>query len=119
MKPEQRKIKKPIREEANSPAMTVFAVHELNNLLTLVLGYSQLIVDGAKRTDPNRHNAEQILRAGERAAVLTRRMAEAIGPAGIRVTALQTEGGHSTSEESSKAAAAPSAAPSRGAARRG
>ena len=72
MKPQQRKVQEPIPEEGNGGVATAVAVHELNNLLTLILGYSHLIVDGTKRTDPNRHNAEQILRAGERAAVLPR-----------------------------------------------
>ncbi len=118
MKPEQRKIRRQSAEQ-RSPATSATAVHELNNLLTLVLGYSQLIVDGTKRTDPNRHNAEQILRAGERAAVLTRQMAEAIGQAGFRGAPLRAPTGHNTSEESSKAAPAPGPGTSRRAARRG
>jgi hypothetical protein len=119
MKLEQSKVQKPRSEELSSGTTTAVAVHELNNLLTLVLGYSQLIVDGTKRADPNRHNAEQILQAGERAAVLTRRMAEAVGQAGIWVAPLRAAAGHSTSDEKSKAAAAPAPAPSRRAARRG
>ena len=119
MKPEQGKIQEPSADERSSPATTAVAAHELNNLLTLVLGYSQLIVDGTKRTDPNRHSAEQILKAGERAAVLTRRMAEAVGQAGIWVAPLRAAAGHSTSEESSKPAAPPAPGPSRRVARRG
>ena len=119
MKPEQRKIHKPRSKDLESHATTALAVHELNNLLTLVLGYSQLIVEGTKRTDPNRHNAEQILRAGERAAVVTRQMAEKIGPAVIRIASRRAGAGHSTSGENSEAAAAPAPKPSRRAAPRG
>jgi hypothetical protein len=119
MKPEQGKIQERSADERGSPATTAAAAHELNNLLTLVLGYSQLIVDGTRRTDPNRHSAEQILKAGERAAVLTRQMAEAVGRAGIRVAPLRAAAGHSTSEKSSKPAAPPAPGPPRRAARRG
>jgi len=96
---------------------SVAVAHELNNLLTLVLGYSQLIVDGTKRSDPNRQNAEQILKAGERAAVLTRRMTEAVSRAGIPL-APRSPAGHNTSGESSKPDAPPVPGRSRRAARR-
>ena len=119
MKPEQGKVPKPRRESSRSASTNAAAVHELNNLLTLVLGYGQLIVDGTKGSEPNRHNAEQILRAGERAAVLTRQMAESIGRARNRASRPCAEAGHSTSQEKSEAAAVPVPDPSRRAARRG
>ena len=115
MKPEQGKIQKPSADARSSPVTTAAVVHELNNLLTLVLGYSQLIVDGTKRADPNRHNAEQVLKAGERAAGLTRQMAEAAGKDEIRAARVRAVAGHSTSEKSSP----PAPGPSRRAARRG
>jgi PAS domain S-box-containing protein len=45
--------------------------HDFNNLLTIITGYGQLILNNAATLDPNRHSAEQIIKAGERAAALT------------------------------------------------
>ena len=117
MKPEQGKIRNPDRQEATAlPAAS--AIHELNNLLTLVLGYSQLIVDGTGRADPNRHNAEQVLKAGERAAILSRRMADEIARAGNRSAPLAAAAGHGICEKNLPPVPAASARPSRRAARR-
>ncbi|MGA2114424.1 MAG: hypothetical protein ABSH56_06695 [Bryobacteraceae bacterium] len=101
MKPKQEKIPTSGVDARSSPATTAMVVHELNNLLTLVLGYGQLIVDGTKRADPNRHSAEQVLKAGERAAVLTRQMAEAARQDQIRAPRVRVAAGHGTSEKSS------------------
>ena len=119
MKPKQGKVQKRRSGKPNGGTTSAVAVHELNNLLTLVLGYSQLIIESTKQADPNRHHAEQILKAGEHAAALTRRMAEAIGRAGIRLTPLGAATGHKTSEEISKPVESPDPAPSRRSARRG
>jgi two-component system cell cycle sensor histidine kinase/response regulator CckA len=48
--------------------------HDFNNLLTIISGYSQLILNNLKTDDPNRHSAEQIMKAGERAAALTKQL---------------------------------------------
>jgi len=48
--------------------------HDFNNLLTIISGYSQLILNNVPSDDPNRHFAEQILRAGDRAAALTKQL---------------------------------------------
>jgi CheY-like chemotaxis protein len=45
--------------------------HDFNNLLTIISGYSQLIFNSLPARDPNRHSAEQIVKAGERAGELT------------------------------------------------
>lgn len=119
MKPKKGKVKKRPSETKKSDPAPAAAVHELNNLLTLVLGYSQLIVDGTKRTDPNRHHAEQILKAGESAAVLTRQMADAIGRSGVRLMPACAAGGHKSPEENASEPEGRAPAPSRRAARRG
>ena len=48
--------------------------HDFNNLLTIINGYSTLLIRGLENGSPMRKEAEQILRAGERAADLTRQL---------------------------------------------
>ncbi|MEO8371325.1 MAG: ATP-binding protein [Candidatus Solibacter sp.] len=48
--------------------------HDFNNLLTIISGYSQLILNTLQPADPNYYSAEQILKAGERAAALTQQL---------------------------------------------
>ena len=48
--------------------------HDFNNLLTIITGYSQLILNNLSSNDQNRHSVEQIMKAGERAAALTKQL---------------------------------------------
>jgi two-component system, cell cycle sensor histidine kinase and response regulator CckA len=48
--------------------------HDFNNLLTVINGYSTLLIRALESGSPMRKEAEQILRAGERAADLTRQL---------------------------------------------
>jgi len=48
--------------------------HDFNNLLTIINGYSTLLIRGLEVGSPMRKEAEQILKAGERAADLTRQL---------------------------------------------
>ena len=48
--------------------------HDFNNLLTIINGYSTLLIRGLESGSSMRKEAEQILRAGERAADLTRQL---------------------------------------------
>jgi PAS domain S-box-containing protein len=45
--------------------------HDFNNMLTVISGYDRMILDDLPPQDPLRANAEEILRAAERAASLT------------------------------------------------
>ncbi len=48
--------------------------HDFNNLLTAITGYSQLTLRGLHPQDPLRGNIEEIKKAGDRAASLTRQL---------------------------------------------
>src|ERR1700733_1264640 len=48
--------------------------HDFNNLLGVILGYSGLLLEGFSQTDPRRKAVEEVQKAGERAALLTRQL---------------------------------------------
>jgi signal transduction histidine kinase/ActR/RegA family two-component response regulator len=48
--------------------------HDFNNLLSVVLSYSHLLLDDLAATDPMRADLEEIKKAGERGADLTRQL---------------------------------------------
>jgi len=48
--------------------------HDFNNLLTAIMGYSQLALMELKEGDPLHHNIEEISKAADRAASLTRQL---------------------------------------------
>jgi two-component system, cell cycle sensor histidine kinase and response regulator CckA len=48
--------------------------HDFNNLLTVITGYSQLTLRSLHAEDPLRDNIEEIKKAGDRAAALTRQL---------------------------------------------
>ncbi len=48
--------------------------HDFNNVLTAILGYSELILSGLKEDDPMHAGVVEIRRAGLRAAALTRQL---------------------------------------------
>jgi CheY-like chemotaxis protein len=54
--------------------LTGGVAHDFNNLLTIITGYSQIILGKLSESDPNRHFAEQIVKAAERAGELTSRL---------------------------------------------
>ena len=48
--------------------------HDFNNLLAVILGYTELLLDRLGLPDPQRKDIEQIQKAGNRAALLTRQL---------------------------------------------
>ena len=48
--------------------------HDFNNLLTSILGFSRLVYDKLDEGHPLREDIEEVLRAGDRAATLTRQL---------------------------------------------
>ena len=48
--------------------------HDFNNVLTAIFGYADLLLDGLDLTDPRRLDVEEIKRAADRAAGLTRQL---------------------------------------------
>src|SRR5262249_23146886 len=48
--------------------------HDLNNLLTAILGYNELPPGPRSHADPDRSDLEEIQRAGQRAASLTQQL---------------------------------------------
>ncbi|MBU1635175.1 PAS domain S-box protein, partial [bacterium] len=48
--------------------------HDFNNILTIISGYSQLLLERLDQNTPLRKNVEKIMKAGEQAASLTRQL---------------------------------------------
>ena len=72
-----RQIEDQFRQTQKMEAVGMLAggvAHDFNNLLTIITGYSHLILNNLNPSDPNHHAAAQIMKAGERAAALTKQL---------------------------------------------
>jgi two-component system cell cycle sensor histidine kinase/response regulator CckA len=74
---ERKSLEAQFRQAQKMEAVGLLAggvAHDFNNLLTAILGYSTFVIESFSPQDRRRDDMEEVLKAGQRAAVLTRQL---------------------------------------------
>ncbi len=74
---ERKQLEQQLRQAQKMEAIGRLAggvAHDFNNLLRVIRGYTELLMDGMAESTPPRQNAEQILKAADRARALTQQL---------------------------------------------
>jgi len=74
---EQKKLQEQFHQSQKMEAIGRLAggiAHDFNNLLTAIIGYNELVLGGLHERDPLRRNSEEVRKAADRAARLTRQL---------------------------------------------